>query len=58
MKNIREITDLGEVSNIIKNYIIKNKLSEEYIINFNCPLDILITNLLDHLSAVYEYLNL
>lgn len=41
MKNIREITDLGEVSIIIKNYIIKNKLSEEYIINFNCPLDIL-----------------
>ena len=38
MKNIREITNLNELLNIIKDYITKNKLSDEYIINFDCPL--------------------
>lgn len=41
MKNIREITNLNELLNIIKDYITKNKLSDEYIINFDCPLELL-----------------
>lgn len=41
MKNLKDITDLNEVANIIKEYILRNKLSEEYLINFNCPEDIL-----------------
>lgn len=41
MKNLKDITDLNEIANIIKNYIINTKLSEDYLINFDCPIDIL-----------------
>lgn len=41
MKNLKDITDLNEIANIIKNYITNTKLSEEYLINFDCPVDIL-----------------
>ena len=41
MKTLRDITDITELANIIKDYIVNNKLSEEYLINFDCPIDIL-----------------
>ena len=41
MRNIREITNTNDLLNILKEYISKNKFSDEYLISFDCPPELL-----------------